>query len=169
MIVKNKLHEDVPAWEIEIEEDLNINWEKIKFEPQHKEGKLFSPSSHLTHRLQCFNQNLIDNFISMLDMKTIKKYIPNYKDFEFFIFKDLPGFKMFPHTDPSKYIGFLVLNLINNNNSTEFFDFNNNFICKSSSIKNKGVLHYLKSKPIIKHSVENNSKENRYTTIAFIK
>ena len=99
----------------------------------------------------------------------IKKYIPNAKNFEFFIFKDLPGFKMFPHTDPRKYIGFLVLNLTNNYNSTEFFDLDNNFICKSSNIKNKGVLHYLRAKPIIKHSAENSSKKNRYTTIAFIK
>ncbi len=169
MIVKNKLHEDVLAWEVEIKNDLNVDWEKIKFEPQHKTGELFSPASHLIKRLQCFDKNLIDNFMSKLDMKTIKKYIPNAKDFEFFIFKDLPGFKMFPHTDPRNYIGFLVLNLTNNYNSTEFFDWDNNFICKSSNIKNKGVLHYLRAKPIIKHSAENNSKKNRYTTIAFIK
>ena len=75
MIVKNKLHNDVLAWEVEIKNDLDIDWEKIKFEPQHKTGELFSPSSQRIERLQCFDKNLIDNFMSKLDMKTIKKYL----------------------------------------------------------------------------------------------
>jgi hypothetical protein len=169
MIVKDKLHPDVQAWEVKINNTLHVDWEKVKFEPQHQKGKLFSPSSHITKRLQCFNKKIIKNLYSKININTIKKYIPNAKDFEFFIFKDLPGFEMFPHTDPTIYIGFLVLNLTNNNNSTEFFDWDDNFICKSSNIKNEGVLHYLRAKPKIKHLAKNTSNKNRYTTIAFIK
>jgi hypothetical protein len=41
-------------------------------------------------------------------------------------------------------------------------------LCKASNKKNNGVFHILHKGPIM-HHVENNSNEDRYTTIAFIK
>ena len=62
-----------------------------------------------------------------------------------------------------------MINLINNINSTSFYDMNKNFLCEGCSKKNTGIFHLLHTKPHIMHAIENTSNKNRYTTLAFIK
>ena len=163
MIVKNKLHPDVLAWEIEIP-DLSIDAKNLDYKLQN--GKIFKK---INTRFENNNQDLKNKILNKLDIDYIKKQIPEYKKISIHIFKDAPGFKLWPHLDRKDHKGFIVINLIDNKDSTEFLDFDEKFLAKSSNKKNKGVFHILWKKPYCLHAIENTSNKDRYTTIAFIK
>ena len=63
MIVKNKLHKDVLAWEIEIEEDLNINIEDLDYKLQ--DGNLFKK---ITTRFENHDLELKQKILNLLKM-----------------------------------------------------------------------------------------------------
>ena len=163
MIVKNKLHPDVLAWEVEMP-DLGIDAENLDYKLQN--GKIFKK---INTRFENNNQDLKNKILNKLDIDYIKKQIPEYKEISIHIFKDLPGFKLWPHLDRKDHKGFIVINLTDNKDSTEFLDFDEKFLAKGSNKKNKGVFHILWKKPYCLHAIENTSNKNRYTTIAFIK
>ena len=162
MIVKNKLHKDVLAWEVEVK-DLNIDVESLDYKLQ---DGLFGKK--VTTRFENHNKELKQKVLKALDLEAIKIIIPEYKEINIKIFKDVPGFKLVPHFDYKSHKAFIMINLIDNKNSTIFCDIKENFLCKASNKKNKGVFHVLHKGPIM-HHVENNSNKDRYTTIAFIK
>ncbi len=162
MIVKNKLHKDVLAWEVEVK-DLNIDVESLDYKLQ---DGLFGKD--VTTRFENNNKELKQKVLKALDLEAIKIIIPEYKEINIKIFKDVPGFKLVPHFDYKSHKAFIMINLIDNKNSTIFCDIKENFLCKASNKKNKGVFHVLHKGPIM-HHVENNSNKDRYTTIAFIK
>ena len=163
MIVKNKLHDDVPAWEIEVK-DLNIDVENLDYKLQ--DGILFRK---ITTRFENHDQHLKDKILSFLNIDYIKEKVPDYKEIDIRIFKDLLGFKLVPHCDVFEHKAFLMINLINNVNSTTFYDRFEKLLCEGSNKKNMGIFHTLHTKPRIMHAIENTSKKDRYTTIAFIK
>ena len=163
MIVKNKLHKDVLAWEIEMP-DLNIDAENLDYKLQ--DGSLFKK---ITTRFENHDQDLKDKILSFLDIDYIKEKVPEHKEIDIKIFKDIPGFKLFPHEDAPHHKAFLMFNLTNNIDSTMFYDAEKKFLCKGPNKKNKGVFHILRTKPPILHAIENTSNKNRYTAIAFIK
>ena len=163
MIVKNKLHEDVLAWEVEVK-DLNIDVKNLDYKLQ--DGSLFKK---ITTRFENHDQDLKDKILSFLDVDYIKEKVPDYKKIDIRIFKDLPGFKLEPHVDIREHKAFLMINLVDNVDSTTFHDFFDKFLVKGPNKKNIGVFHLLHTKPKIRHAVENTSDKNRYTAIAFIK
>jgi|TARA_R110001592_G_C13036959_1_gene738923 hypothetical protein len=163
VIVKNKLHEDVLAWEIEVK-DLNIDVENLDYKLQ--DGSLFNK---ITTRFENHEKHLKNKILSLLDVSYIKEKVPEYKKIDIKIFKDIPGFKLVPHSDRQEHKAFIMINLINNVNSTSFYDINKNFLCEGSGKKNSGIFHLLHTRPHIMHAIENTSNKNRYTTIAFIK
>ena len=163
MIVKNKLHEDVLAWEVEVK-DLNIDVKNLDYKLQ--DGSLFKK---ITTRFENHDQDLKDKILSFLDIDYIKEKVPDYKKIDIRIFKDLPGFKLEPHVDIKEHKAFLMINLVDNVDSTTFHDFFDKFLVKGPNKKNIGVFHLLHTKPKIRHAVENTSDKNRYTAIAFIK
>jgi len=73
VIVKNKLHKDVLAWEIEVE-DLNIDVENLDYKLQ--DGSLFNK---ITTRFENHNQHLKDKILSFLDINYIKEKYLNTK------------------------------------------------------------------------------------------
>ena len=161
MIVKNKLHKDVLAWEIEVK-DLNIDVKNLDYKLQ---DGLFNK---VTTRFENHNKELKQKVLKVLDLEAIKIIIPEYKEIDIKIFKDVPGFKLWPHFDLRTHKAFIMINLIDNKNSTVFCNIEEEYLCKASDKKNKGVFHVLHKGPIM-HHVENNSNKDRYTTIAFIK
>ena len=164
MIVKNKLHEDVLAWEIEVD-DLNIDVENLDYKLQ---NELFG--KNVTTRFENHDKELKQKVLKALDLEAIKIIIPEHKEIDIKIFKDVPGFKLWPHFDLRTHKAFIMINLVDNKNSTIFCDTDENFFCEASNKKNKGVFHVLhKGKPQVMHWIENTSDKNRYTTIAFIK
>ena len=162
MIVKDKLHKDVLAWEIEVE-DLNIDVESLDYKLQ---DGLFGKD--VITRFENHNEKLKQKVLKSLDLQAIKIIIPEYKEIDIKIFKDVPGFKLWPHFDLRTHKGFIMINLIDNKNSTVFCNMEEEYLCEASNKKNKGVFHVLHKGPIM-HHIENNSNKNRYTTIAFIK
>ncbi len=163
MIVKDKLHDDVLAWEIEVK-DLNIDVKNLDYKLQ--DGSLFRK---ITTRFENHDQDLKDKILNFLDVDYIKEKVPDYKKIDIKIFKDLPGFKLEPHVDIKEHKAFLMINLVDNVDSTTFHDFFDKFLVKGPNKKNIGVFHLLHTKPKIRHAVENTSDKNRYTAIAFIK
>ena len=162
MIVKNKLHKDVLAWEIEVK-DLNIDVKSLDYKLQ---DGLFG--KNVITRFENNNKELTQKVLKVLDLEAIKIIIPEYKEIDIKIFKDVPGFKLWPHFDLRTHKGFIMINLIDNKNSTVFCSMEEEYLCEASNKKNKGVFHVLHKGPIM-HHVENNSNKDRYTTIAFIK
>ena len=163
MIVKDKLHSGVLAWGVEIP-DLNIDAENLDYELQ--DGSLFKK---ITTRFENHNKNLKNKILNALDIGYIKEKVPNYKEIDIKIFKDLPGFKLFPHFDVREHKAFIMINLINNVNSTTFYNLFEKLLFEAPNKKNTGVFHILHTSPKIMHAIENTSNKNRYTTIAFIK
>tara|TARA_Y100000361_G_C11113658_1_gene319082 strand:+ start:644 stop:1135 length:492 start_codon:yes stop_codon:yes gene_type:complete len=163
VIVKDKLHDDVLAWEIEVK-DLNIDVKNLDYKLQ--DGSLFRK---ITTRFENHDQDLKDKILNFLDVDYIKEKVPDYKKIDIKIFKDLPGFKLEPHVDIKEHKAFLMINLVDNVDSTTFHDFFDKFLVKGPNKKNIGVFHLLHTKPKIRHAVENTSDKNRYTAIAFIK
>jgi len=162
VIVKNKLHEDVLAWEIEVE-DLNIDVENLDYKLQ---DGLFGKK--VTTRFENHNKELKQKVLEVLDLEAIKIIIPEYNEIDIKIFKDVPGFKLIPHFDYKSHKAFIMINLVDNKNSTIFCNMEEEYLCQASNKKNKGVFHALHKGPIM-HHIENNSNKDRYTTIAFIK
>ena len=163
MIVKNKLHDDVLAWEVEVK-DLNIDVKNLNYKLQ--DGSLFRK---ITTRFENHDQDLKNKILSFLDVDYIKEKVPDYKEIDIKIFKDLPGFKLIPHCDVLEHKAFIMINLIDNKNSTTFYNRFEDFLCEGPNKKNTGMFHLLHTKPRIMHAVENKSKNNRHTTIVFIK
>ena len=164
MLVKDKLHPDVPAWEVEIPQGININPYNLDYKLQ--DGSLFKK---ITTRFENHNQDLKKSILDLLDVNYIKQMVPDYNTIDIRIFKDLPGFKLVPHFDVQEHKAFLLLNLIDNVNSTSFYDITEKFLVEASNKKNTGVFHLLHQRPRIMHAIENTSNIDRYTTIAFIK
>jgi len=108
VIVKNKLHKDVLAWEVEVE-DLNIDVESLNYKLQ--DGSLFNK---ITTRFENHNKELKQKVLNALDLEAIKIIIPEYKEIDIKIFKDAPGFKLVPHYDNRDHKGFIMINLIEN-------------------------------------------------------
>tara|TARA_R110000751_G_scaffold19959_1_gene59084 strand:- start:880 stop:1368 length:489 start_codon:yes stop_codon:yes gene_type:complete len=162
VIVKDKLHKDVLAWEVEIE-DLNIDVENLDYKLQ---DGLFGKD--VATRFENNDKELKKKVLKALDLEAIKIIIPDYNKIDIKIFKDLPGFKLWPHSDLRTHKAFIMINLVDNKNSTIFCSMEEEDLCKASNKKNNGVFHILHKGPIM-HHVENNSNEDRYTTIAFIK
>ena len=119
----------------------------------------------LSDRFENNDKELKKKVLKALDLEAIKIIIPEYNKIDIKIFKDLH--------DKTKYYlrthkAFIMINLVDNKNSTIFCSMEEEDLCKASNKKNNGVFHILHKGPIM-HHVENNSNEDRYTTIAFIK
>ncbi len=164
MIVKNKLHPEVPAWEVDVPQGFDINPYDLDYKLQ--DGTLFRD---ITTRFENHDQNLKDKILGLLDINYIKNQIPDYTRIDIKIFKDLPGFKLVPHCDVFEHKAFIMFNLIDNVNSTTFYDRFEKLLCEAPNKKHTGIFHLLHTKPRIMHAIENKSKVDRYTTIAFIK
>ncbi len=164
LIDSNKIYKDVLAWKISIPNMIDIDWENLDYKLQ--DGTLFE---NIKTRYENNNNEIKKQIYSLLDLDIIKEKIPDYNTIDIKIFKDLPGFKLFPHIDKREHKGFIMINLIDNVNSTTFFNFEKKFLFESSNKKNEGVFHILHGRPFTLHAIENTSNKNRYTTIAFIK
>jgi hypothetical protein len=165
VVVAHKLHKDVLAWEVKFTSDFNIDVTSLEFELQ--DGTLFRD---IQTRFENHDIELKEKILSYLDLNIIREKIPTYKEIDIKIFKDIPGFKLYPHLDRFEHKGFIMINLINNVNSTAFYDLQDKFIVEASNNKNKGVFHLLHTgRPYVQHAIENTSNKDRYTTIAFIK
>ena len=151
------------AWEIEMP-DLGIDAENLDYKLQ--DGSLFGG---LSTRFENKDSILLKKIKNSLNIDYIKEKAPKYKEIDIKIFKDIPGFKLFPHEDAPHHKAFLMFNLTNNVDSTTFYDAEKKFLCKGPNKKYKGVFHILRTKPPILHAIENTSNKNRYTAIAFIK
>jgi len=163
VIIKEKLHPDVLAWEVEMP-NLGIDAENLDYKLQ--DGSLFGG---LSTRFENKNSILLKKIKNSLNIDYIKEKVPEYKEIDIKIFKDIPGFKLFPHLDAPHHKAFLMFNLTNNIDSTTFYNAEKKFLCKGPNKKNMGVFHLLRTKPEILHAIENTSNKNRYTAIAFIK
>ena len=163
MIIKEKLHPDVLAWEIEMP-DLGIDAENLDYKLQ-----VDSLFGRLSTRFENKDSILLKKIKNSLNIDYIKEKVPEYKEIDIKIFKDIPGFKLFPHEDVPYHKAFLMFNLTDNIDSTTFYDAEKKFLCKGQNKKYKGVFHILHTNPKIMHAIENTSNKNRYTAIAFIK
>ena len=93
MIVKDRLHKDVLAWEVEVE-DLNIDVENLDYKLQ---DGLFGKK--VITRFENHDKELKQKVLKALDLEAIKIIIPEYNKIDIKIFKDVPGFKLWPHFD----------------------------------------------------------------------
>lgn len=87
------------------------------------------------------------------------------------IFKDIPKFDMGAHLDNNFMVGNVIVNLVDNENSTAFHDYRkpDKILFKAPREKNKGVIFL--NTPGCLHSIKNTSARNRYmmNTSFFIK
>lgn len=83
------------------------------------------------------------------------------------IFSDPPNFSMGKHLDNQRVVGNAIVNLVDNNSTTEFFDYKdlNKVIFSTEGTRNKGIL-FLNTPAALHHTKNFNS--DRYTANASI-
>lgn len=86
------------------------------------------------------------------------------------IYSDPPNFKMDAHLDNQRVVANAIINLIDNNSTTEFFDYRNpnKVIFSTESIRNKGVL-FLNTPAALHHIKNFNSHRYIASTSIMIK
>tara|TARA_B100000768_G_C11244265_1_gene361037 strand:- start:47 stop:571 length:525 start_codon:yes stop_codon:yes gene_type:complete len=163
MVINKLLHKKILAWEIELQEDLNIDVKNLDYVLQ---DGLFDK---VTTRFENHDILLKEKILNSLNLELIKEKLPEYQEIDIKIFKDTPGFKLWPHSDRINHRAFIMINLIDNVDSTTFYDHTDKYLCTASNKKNKGVFHILHQGNPTQHAIENTSQKDRYTAIAFFK
>ena len=86
------------------------------------------------------------------------------------IFKDPPNFSMGKHLDNQRVVGNAIVNLVDNNSTTEFFDYKdpNKVIFSTEGTRNKGIL-FLNTPAALHHIKNLNSDRYIINTSIMIK
>ncbi len=114
----------------------------------------------------CNDKKVIKQIESYFTNDIIANKISEPFDIDFVIQKNLPNFELIPHFDNNDMLGVVLINLVDSNTSTEFYNNQNIKIGQAPTDVNKGIM-YLNNFDF-KHGYKNNSNNNRYIAICMI-
>jgi|11BtaG_2_1085332.scaffolds.fasta_scaffold65494_2 hypothetical protein len=114
----------------------------------------------------CNDKKVIQQIESYFINNIIATKITEPFEIDFVIQKNLPNFELIPHFDNNDMLGVILINLVNSNTSTEFYNNKNVKIGQAPVEINKGIM-YLNNWDF-KHGYKNNSNNNRYIAICMI-
>jgi len=146
--------EGLDVYEVSINDLPNIDYTSINYE---KKNDL---------QYFCNNKEVIEQIKDYFTNDIIKSKINEAFDIDFVIQKNLPNFELIPHFDNNDMLGVILINLVNSNTSTEFYNNQNIKIGQAPTDVNKGIM-YLNNFDF-KHGYKNNTNNNRYIAICMI-
>jgi hypothetical protein len=148
--------DDTPIWEVDI---LNLPedsfFDSIKYIDK-GEGR-WESTDETEEILNIFNQ---------IDKKSIEERFSCCLNIVTKVLKDEPGFKLIPHYDNELIFGIVIINLIDNDSATIFYEKNNKVKKMAPLTKGRGIL-YLNSLNS-KHGYANTSIKNRYVVMSIL-
>ena len=149
--------EDLPIWEVEyvnLPDDYFIKGLKYQ-------------EIDLKRQFYIWGDEIGDKIIKNLQLENIKDELINHDvvnlESMVIMVRDKPNYSLPPHYDNNRVYGVIIINATDNNNSTVFYNDNDEVIYTNSSKKGKGIFFLNTSKT--KHSYINDSSENRYAVI----
>ena len=148
--------DDTPIWEVDI---LNLPedsfFDNIKYID--KGGGRWESIDESEEVLKIFNQ---------INKKSIEERFSCGLNIVTKVLKDEPGFKLIPHYDNELIFCIIIINLIDNDSATIFYEKNNEVKKESPLTKGRGIL-YLNSLDT-KHGYINTSIKNRYVVMSIL-
>jgi len=155
-IINNKsLINELDLWKVNMDPLPDINYKKLIYKETNK------------NLYVCLNKKIIEEINILFDRSIIDKKISESYDLFIQIHKNKPGFKLIPHFDNDTILGIIIINLIDNKTSTEFYNTDEIKIGQAPLNKGDGVM-YLNNYDF-KHGYSNTSLTNRYICFCTIK
>ena len=147
---------DTPIWEVDI---FNLPedsfFDSIKYIDK-GEGR-WESIDESEEALKIFNQ---------IDKKSIEERFGCSLNIVTKVLKDEPSFRLIPHYDNELIFGIIIINLIDNDSATIFYEKNNEVKKMAPLTKGRGIL-YLNSLDA-KHGYVNTSTKNRYIVMSIL-
>lgn len=119
-----------------------------------------------TGRCHCIDDAVVEQISDCFTKDVIDTKILEPYEIQVSILKNKPNFELIPHFDNDGMLGVIIINLINSNTSTKFYDTNDSEIGQSSVDYSKGAM-YLNNWDF-KHGYKNTSSVNRYIALCVI-
>ena len=146
--------DNLDLWEASINELPNLDYANLNYELKDTGRFYCNDENALNEVKDCFDKNVINSKIS----------VPYELHIE--IQKNEPNFTLIPHYDNDKMLGVIIINLVDSNTSTEFYNNQNEKIGQAPTTLGDGIM-YLNNFDF-KHGYNNNTNNNRYIAICCI-
>ena len=114
----------------------------------------------------CQNTDAVEEMELLFTKSVIEEKISQPYSLVTQIFKNKPGFELVPHIDNNEMLGVIIINLLTNETSTEFYNMSDVKNGQAPLTKNTGVM-YLNNYDF-KHGYNNVSSADRYICICII-
>lgn len=149
--------QDLPIWEVEYTNLPDDNFIKgLKYQ-----------EIDFKRQFYVWGNEIGDRIINDLQLHNIKNELINHDvdnlESMVIMVRDLPSYSLSPHYDNNRVYGVVIINTTDNDNSTVFYNENDEIIYTNSSEKGKGI--FFLNTPKTKHSYTNNTNQNRYAVI----
>ena len=153
-IEKDCVYENIPAWNVKIENLPTDDAIKSLFNSPTKGREFYQGGNEevdaLTEELKQQANILIEE-----ETETVIRFV-----------KDSPKYKLIPHYDNKQILGIIMVNLVDNTSSTIMYDSANEPLYTSSNKKGDGI-YYLNDLRC-KHGFYNDSEDYRYAIMISI-
>jgi|TARA_R110000822_G_scaffold4631_1_gene19977 hypothetical protein len=123
-------------------------------------------SSCDTGRCHCVDDNIVEDVADCFTKSVIDTKISEPYKTEISILKNKPNFELIPHFDNDQMLGVIIINLVNSNTSTKFYNINDDEIGQALVEYSKGAM-YLNNWDF-KHGYKNTSSVDRYIALCII-
>jgi hypothetical protein len=153
-IEQNSVYENIPAWNVKIENIPTDEIIKSLFNSQTKGREFYQGGNEevdaLIEKLKQQANTLIEE-----ETETVIRFV-----------KDSPKYKLIPHYDNKQILGIIMINLVDNASSTIMYSSANEPLYTSSNKKGDGI--YYINDLRCKHGFYNDSEDYRYAIMVSI-
>ena len=153
-IEQNSVYNDIPAWNVKIDNLPSDNGVKNLFNNPTNGREFYISGNEEVDNLIEEIKNQTNTFIEQ-DTNIIVSFV-----------KDSPKYKLIPHYDNKDILGIIMINLIDNHSSTIMYSKDNEEMYVSSNKKGDGI-YYLNDLRC-KHGFYNDSEDYRYAIMISI-
>ena len=153
-IEQNSVYEDIPAWNIKIDNLPTDDVVKSLFNEPIKGREFYKGGNEEVDTLIKEIKEQANTFIEE-DTNIIVSFV-----------KDSPKYKLIPHYDNKQILGIIMINLVDNELSTIMYNSANEPLYTSSNKKGDGI--YYKNDLRCKHGFYNDSEDYRYAIMVSI-
>lgn len=156
LVISNTQYIDgLDLWEASINPLPALNYENLSYEEKDTGRFYCTDDDAIKEMTACFDTNVIDTKIT----EPYKIYVE--------IQKNLPNFELIPHFDNEDILGVIIINLIDSETSTEFYDVQDVKLKQAPTAISEGIM-YLNNWDF-KHGYKNSTVNDRYIAICMIK
>lgn len=146
--------DDLDLWQASLSPLPDLDFVNLNYEEQDTGRHFCTDESALSQVKDSFDTSVIDTKIS----------VPY--DIHVEIIKNDPGFSLIPHYDNQNMLGVIIINLIDSETSTEFYNNQNVKIGQAPTSVSEGIMYLNNFR--FKHGYNNTTDNDRYIAICII-